>query len=291
MKTNAIIRIVLFSISILILSAILFGMISFDFFSFNHRTSVSEDNSVSTGNGTSVQVNPNEISDIAIEWAAGSITIVPREGNSITVAESEVSNSKYAMNVKQSGSKLTIEYCQEIISFIGIHNNDFDAKDLVIYVPIGWSWDSLEIDAAAATVEITDLAIREIEFDGASALCTITGCQVEKLDVDTASGDVNFSGTLDELDFDAMSACFTAVLDNTPSRMDIDSMSGDLDITLPEDCGFTLNLDAMSSDFSSDFATTMQNGSHICGNGSCRINVSAMSGDVNIRKHTRNSHH
>lgn len=285
MKTNAIVRIVLFSIAILILSAILLGMISYDFFSFNHHVSVSE------GIGESVQLDPDKISDIAIEWAAGSITIIPTEGRLITVSESKVSDSKYKMNVRQSGGKLTIEYSQESVSFIGINNNDFDAKDLVICVPIGWACDTLEIDAAAAKVEISDLSIREVEFDGASAICNFHDCQIEKLDVDTASGDVIFSGTLEELDFDAMSACFTAVFENSPNRMDIDTMSGDLDITLPENCGFALNLDTMSSDFSSDFATAMQNGSHIYGNGSCRINVSAMSGDVCIRKHTHNNHH
>lgn len=288
MKTNAVVRIVLFSIAILILSGILLGIVSYDFLSFNRRFSVTENNSVSTG--STVHADPEEITDIEIEWAAGSITIVPGEGSSITVAESEVSDSKYAMKVKQSGSKLSIEYCEDSVSFIGFRNNEFEAKDLVIYVPLGWSCDTLEIDAAAASVEITDLTIREVELDGASAICTFENCQIEKLDVDTASGDVEFTGTLEELDFDGMSACFNAIFDNVPSRMDMDSMSGDLDITLHEDCGFSLKLDSMSGDFSSDYATTMQNGHHIYGDGRCRINVSAMSGDVVIRKHASDHH-
>ena len=40
----------------------------------------------------------------------------------------------------------------------------------------------------------------------------------------------------------------------------------------------------MSSDFSSDFATTIQNGRHVCGDGSCQIQMDAMSGNVIIRK-------
>ena len=61
-------------------------------------------------------------------------------------------------------------------------------------------------------------------------------------------------------------------------------MSGDLELTLPEYCGFTVSMDAMSSDFTSDFPTTMQNGNHIYGDGSCSISIDAMSGDVAIRK-------
>ena len=63
-------------------------------------------------------------------------------------------------------------------------------------------------------------------------------------------------------------------------------MSGDLDLTLPGDAGFALSMNAMSSDFTTDFDTVMKNGNYVCGNGHCRINVDAMSGDVIIRRDT-----
>ena len=64
----------------------------------------------------------------------------------------------------------------------------------------------------------------------------------------------------------------------------MDSMSGGLTLTLPEDAGFTVGLDAMSSDFSSDFPTVKKNKSYVCGDGHCKIDMSAMSGDVSILK-------
>lgn len=64
----------------------------------------------------------------------------------------------------------------------------------------------------------------------------------------------------------------------------MDTASGSLTLVLPEDCGFTVSLDSLSGRFSSDFATTTQNGRHIYGDGSCKINVSSMSGGVTIRK-------
>lgn len=45
------------------------------------------------------------------------------------------------------------------------------------------------------------------------------------------------------------------MLENVPNLIKMDSMSGDLTLTLPEGAGFTVSLDAMSSDFSSDFPT------------------------------------
>ena len=55
-------------------------------------------------------------------------------------------------------------------------------------------------------------------------------------------------------------------------------------MVLPEDAGFTVKLDTMSGDFESDFDTTLRNDSYVAGNGRCRIDVDAMSGDVTIRK-------
>jgi len=293
MKTNAIIRIVLFSLAILILGSILLGFVSYDILSFNrHTVQTSSENTFDGATQASFAGKASDIKHLEIEWAAGSITILPDSGSDqILVRESEVSEEKYAMHITQSGNKLKIEFNNEDRYYIGFGSNEFDSKDLEISVPADWICSSLEIDAAAADVKITGITIRDVEFDGASGICTFENCQIEKLDMDTASGDVEFTGTLESLDFDAMSARFTGILGNVPNRLDMDTMSGDLELTLPEDCGFTLNLDAMSGDFTSDFACTMQGDSHYYGDGRCRINVSAMSGDVCIRKHNHSNHH
>ena len=107
---------------------------------------------------------------------------------------------------------------------------------------------------------------------------------IDKLDLDTASGNVRFTGGLQQLDCDAVSADIILKLTNVPGRLDMDTVSGDLDVTLPADAGFTVSMDTLSSDFESDFETTTRNGSYIAGNGRCRIDVDAMSGDVIIRK-------
>lgn len=296
MKRNAIVRIVLFSITILILLAILVaglfygGRLSRLF----HRSESTVETLIpepitaagETGAPTSADTNTAvaaQIRDIEIEWVSGTITIQPGDVDAVTFSESGVTDEKYAMVWKQSESKLSIDFCQDDFNF-GITINSALQKDLFITVPQDWQGGSLEIDAADATLEVRDLTIREVEIDSASGTCYFDNCTVDTLDLDTASGDVEFNGSLNILECDAASANFTAVLTNVPSRMDMDLMSGDLDVTLPENCGFTAAIDGMSSDFQSDFETINQNGRHVHGDGSCRINVSAMSGSVCIRK-------
>ena len=202
----------------------------------------------------------------------------------ITFLESGNGTDKYEMVWKQSGDELVIQYSKDSsIAGFGLHFGD-GSKDLTVTVPRGWVCDSLELDTASTDLTVRDMIIREMEIDSASGTAKFENCTVSSLDVDTASGDVTFSGSLNELDFEAASASFTGVLENVPDQVNMDSMSGDLTLTLPEDAGFTVSLDAMSSDFSSDFPTVKKNKSYVCGDGHCKIDVDAMSGDVSILK-------
>lgn len=235
-----------------------------------------------------LSLDPRQIREIDIEWAAGEITIEPADVDGIQISESEPSNPKYAMVWKQNNDKLTIRFCENTkIEFgFGITLNDVISKDLTILVPMGWECESLEVDAASATLEVKNLVIDEVDFDGASGICKFENCTIKELDLDTASGDIFFTGSLDVLDCDAASASVIAVFDNAPSRISMDSMSGDLDITLHQGVGFTVSMDALSSDFHCAFGYSQkQDGTYYRGDGKCRITLDALSGDLYIREY------
>jgi len=235
-----------------------------------------------------LSLDPRQIREIDIEWAAGDITIEPADVDGIQISESDPSEPKYAMVWKQSNDKLTIRFCENTkLDFgFGITLNNVVSKDLTILVPMGWECESLEVDAASATLEVKNLVIDEVDFDGASGICKFENCTIKELDLDTASGDVYFTGSLDVLDCDAASASVIAVFDNAPSRISMDSMSGDLDITLHQGVGFTVSMDALSSDFISEFGYAQnRDGTYSRGDGKCRITLDALSGDLYIREY------
>ncbi len=194
-------------------------------------------------------------------------------------------DEKYTMVVTQRSAELNIQFSEEgVRSYFGIDTRDDVEKDLIISVPREWICSQLEIDCASANLEVNDLTIQEVEFDGASGICEFENCDIRELDIDTASGDVRVVGNLQSLDCDAVSANVYAVLTNVPNRLDMDTASGDLDITLPANAGFTLDMDTPSGSFHSAFETTMKNGNYVAGDGACRINISALSGDVTIQE-------
>lgn len=290
MKTNAIIRIVLLSLAIIVLGGILLAgiglkMYSFDF-SFGKGNTGITDGTV----GNQGSVPADNIRNIEIDWVAGTITLVP-DANATDIIFHEEGNvdPDHQMVWKQSGDTLSIQYEKSKV-YVGIQVTEED-KDLTITVPADWVCRSLEIDAASAEVDVSNLTIHEVDFDGASGICTFENCIVDELEVDTASGDLFYNGQLETLKVSSMSANCEVVLTNAPKEIDLSSMSGDLDLTLPEGCGFSLAMDAMSSDFSTDFETVTKNGRHVHGDGSCRIDIECMSGDVAVHKGNSGFHH
>ncbi len=302
MKRNAILRIIIWSLVLVLLVGILAAGLTFGSYQNLRRSSKPAETMIpmpitesietpapteadSSSGGNKDYFSPQEITEIEIEWVAGDILIQAADTDRITVKEDHSGDPKYNMVLKKKGSELDIQFCEEgVASYFGINTRSDVEKDLTITVPKDWICESLDIECALAKVEVNDLTIREVDFDGASGSCEFENCTVEEIDIDTASGDVRFIGSLNMLDCDAASASVYAVLSNTPSRLDMDTMSGNLDITLPEGAGFALTMDSAARNFESDFETVLKNGSYVSGDGSCRINVDALSGNVAIRK-------
>ena len=236
-------------------------------------------------NQTGYSIKADSVRNLKVDWVSGTIRVEPADVKTITFSESEPQDRRYQLRWELKEHTLKISFCDDSLTdWPRFSINANLEKNLTVLVPRDFALDSLEVDSASATLEVKDLTIRDVEVDSASGECHFDDCTVEQLDVDTASGDIRFQGSLDVLDCEGASASIYAVLDNVPSRISVDTMSGDLDLTLPENAGYTFKLDAMSSEFRSDFETTLKNGQHISGDGRCSIDVNAMSGDVTIRK-------
>lgn len=291
MRSNAILRIVLYFIAIIALLGILIGGIAVGLFIIDvdgHHSEVYRTPIATDRNEAWTALDAKEIQNIGIDWISGSITIKPdSNSNQIVVKEIGLTGEDTAMVCKRNGDTLEIEYQKDTDFVFGV--TESFTKDLIITVPMDWVCDTLVIDTASAEVTVSDLVIEKFDFDGASGVCRLQNCYVDKIDMDTASGNIYFEGTLNSLDCDAASANCNLVVYNVPEYIEMDMASGDLNLTLPENCGFTVDLTAVSGEFTSDFETTCKDDSHTHsvhthGDGSCRIEVNAMSGDVTIHK-------
>lgn len=279
MKRNAVFRIILFSFLAVVLVGVLISGIALKKY---QMPGIVVRKSFDAPVVTEYQFNTTEIDRLKIQWAAGNIVIVPVEGDEISVTEELLGGDK-TMVLKKDGSTLYVQYCEGAVG-ISFGSNSGLKKNLHISVPQDWVCKELEIDAASATVQAELLTIEELTSSTASGSHTFRDCTVEKLKMETVSGNLDFSGSLEKLDFNGVSAQANLVLTNHPKSIKLESVSGDLNLTLPEGCGFTLDKDTVSGRFTSEFDTTEKNGKIVHGDGSCEIDVEGVSASVHIQK-------
>lgn len=277
---SAIIRMILFSLLIVILA----GSVLAFYLGFNYLSHV--DVGSTDGNVESVgSVNAESIRDIQIEWVSGSITIEPSDVDVITFSETPGLDEDNKMVWKQSGDKLIIQFSKPNVFLSFSFGSDIGvSKDLVIHVPQTWICDELDIESVSAEVDVSNIQATSISLENVSGKCGFTNCVADSLSSETVSGTVEFSGQLNELDLNSVSANCTASLTNCPKEVKLECVSGDLTLYLPENCGFTVYHDAVSGDFNSEYSTTTSGNNYIYGDGSCRISADGISGDINIRK-------
>ena len=272
MKGKAIARIVLFSMIALVLLCVLLAGLGLS--SFAKPVSLQVVSVQSTG--SEHEFAPGEVSSIFISWAAGDIDIQPADQDTVTVSEERSGSS---MVVRHRGSTLEIEAGENKWSLGGGKSTQ---KDLSVRVPRDWLCQSLEIKAASADIRVDGLTITSVALNTASGDCAFTDCAVEKMQVNTASGDLDYSGVLKRLELKGASADCNLRLSDAPAAIGMNTASGDLNLTLPDNCGFTLDRSSLSGAFQSDFAITTENDKIVCGDGACQITFSSLSGNINI---------
>ncbi len=256
MKSNAIIRIVLYSLVIVLLLGLLLTGIGIGEYIFH----------IGTGGGVSVHgrtsIDAADIDGLQIDWVSGNVTIQAGDTDAITFEESGDFEDDEAMTytVKNGILKLSAYQSRIQIGFVSM-----PSKDLVITVP--WDW-----------------VCRDLELDGASITLDIMGLTLENLDIDGASCEISFTGALDTLECDGASCDITLVCINRPEEMDLDGASCTLDLTLPKGCGFEVEMDGLDCKFHSPLDYTSRDEEYHYGDGHCEISADGISCEITIRE-------
>ena len=284
MKTNAIVRIVIFSILILVILGILIAGIvvgkSLQMIEWNWNSSMADGNVGSKG-----FVDASEISELDIEWVSGSITIQAVETDTISFSENSGLDSDNQMVWKQSGDKLILQFQKPRVFFgfsFGL-NAEF-SKDLVIYVPANWNARQVNIESVSADMEITGLTADNLELNNVSGNCELNRCSILDVEIETVSGEVDYSGSLSTIDLNSVSADCSLNLTAGTNSITMECVSGDLSLTIPQEQGFTVELDGLNGRIHSEFLTTSVNGKYRYGDESCRIEGECVSGSIHIYK-------
>lgn len=245
------------------------------------RIGFGNSNFTETGNA---QIEASGIKDINLDWAAGSVDFTINEGNDIILTESSSGSFSRAqeMRWKVSGSTLSIDYGN------GFSCMNFAQKHLEISIPksLADNLGKIKIEGASGEYFLQGLACEELRLGLASGRINAYDMEVGDLNIDNASGEIIVTGNVSgEIKTDTASGSINIESEKEmPESINSSLASGNISISIPENDGFTVDLDKLSGNFHSDFSTQQNGSRHVYKDGSTDIRIDIVSGNFTLQK-------
>lgn len=287
MKRNAIARIVIWSLVAVLLTSLLVVGISSSpssFFSGDWSLGgigVTYKNSAlyNVGGGTVT----DEFQSIKVNWTNGKINIEAYDGEDTVISETEVAEKENKLRWRVEDGVLKIQQMAAGMRF-GLKKTP--KKTLTVKIPsnVAEGLKAVTSDSVSAEVTITGISASDkIEIDTVSGGADLKNIKTEKLDIDTVSGSIKAAGEFTELESDSVSGDVTVSSATPLKKLDCDSTSGNIRLTIPKNSGFTLKADTVSGDISCGLPTVSESKNRrVCGDGSADFETDTVSGDLII---------
>jgi hypothetical protein len=229
------------------------------------------------------------ISELSIDWVDGSVTVAATDGDEILITENyEGGETAYRLRWKIEDGELDIKYCKPKIH-LPLFGDESVPKDLHVLIPRSMLDGLEEIHVSTVSaVQNINVSARELDSSTVSGAVYATGTYRD-VEIETVSGDVSVDGVVERGSFDGVSGEVNLCLREQAEQLDMDTVSGDLRLTLPDStAGFRVNVDSLSGDADIRGFALERRQDDTWGDGSMEINVDSISGKLIIEKETRN---
>ena len=287
MKRNAIARIIIWSLVAVLLTSLLVVGISSSPSSFFTGDWSSGIIGVTYKNSARYNVGGGPVTDefhsIKVNWTNGKINIEAYDGEDTVISETEVAEKENKLRWRVEDGVLKIQQMAAGMRF-GLKKTP--KKTLTVKIPsnVAEGLKAVTSDSVSAEVTITGISASDkIEIDTVSGGADLKNIKTEKLDIDTVSGSIKAAGEFTELESDSVSGDVTVSSATLLKKLDCDSTSGNIRLTIPKNSGFTLKADTVSGDISCGLPTVSESKNRrVCGDGSADFETDTVSGDLII---------
>lgn len=226
------------------------------------------------------------ITALDIDWISGEAEILVTNDTDILVREQSERgiSASYAMVESERDGVLKVRYAAD--EFLSLPN--LPHKNLTVYLPraVAEKLTEVRLNSVSADFDVAALTVKNtLTFDSVSGDLETDFITADSAEVNTVSGKIDLDGSFRQVTGGSTSGEVDLALRKCPEKLDLVTVSGDVELKLPQNAGFTLDYSTVSGDLDSDFPLTAErNGGHIYGDGSGRITIDTTSGDLTIEK-------
>ncbi|MBQ9779924.1 MAG: DUF4097 family beta strand repeat protein [Clostridia bacterium] len=233
------------------------------------------------GNGATRET----VKSLSVDWPAGEVIIMPSDTDEVVITEEFDGDDALRLRWCVEDGELKIKYR----SPVGFGNISAPSKKLTVAIPASMlaSMEKVELELVSSNLTIIGMSADDADIVVVSGTVDMNCGFIDSLDVETVSGNVKFTGTFKEADFDGVSAKIELFLGDGVSRVNVDTVSGDVSVILPETVpGFEATMDGVSGSVGVHGFDDLTKTRDYCryGDGSIKISVEAVSGSLKIGK-------
>lgn len=238
------------------------------------------------------EFDPSQVRSVDLAWAAGSVTMRVADDQEtqgkVLVVERGSGSAKATKpaNVSCDDGVLSIDYGQNRWSgFAACSFHGSKSIEVTFPASVARGLEHIEVNGASGSYDLEGLGCEHLEVELASGSLSATGMSAEEVELDVASGQVQLEGAFPDVigaDVSSGEVRVTSTAERFPERIDIDVLSGNLVLVMPEAGGFTASVGRLSGNFSCGFETSLVDGAYVHGDGASSVNVSMTSGNVTL---------
>ena len=243
-----------------------------------------DDRGYEVGNGSSAQ----KITDLSVEWGAGSVTIIPAEGDEVVITEDySGEDEKLRLRWKIEEGELSVKFSAP--RFRRSARMDELTKDLTIAIPTAMleAMDEVDIDGVDCNVSYAGNA-DELSLEIVNGDLTVNG-DIGELEVEAVNGSVVFRGGVRRADVTCVNATVKMYPDMA-AELSFELLNGDVWVYLSEEItGFSATRDALGGRIETVGFENVQRGENTAhwGDKSLRVTLDSLNAQLHIEKVTK----
>ncbi|NMS89196.1 DUF4097 domain-containing protein [Clostridioides difficile] len=183
-----------------------------------------------------------------------------------------------------------------------IKGNIMEASTVSGVIELSGNINKLNLDTTSGDIDVTKLDSKDATFTSTSGGIQLSG-KIDSLNLDTTSGDINLkdinnkslicstvsgrmdvSGTLSDVKTESTSGDAKIISNKMLSSLNCETTSANIDLSIPDNPGFSLSFDKISGSLNSDFELNRHDDLYTYKNGATNFYISATSGNLTILK-------
>ena len=229
-----------------------------------------------------------DITILDIDWITGDVKVRLTNNDTITVEEMVSDNGydAHPMVVTDDSGILKIRYADKA----WMNAIDPPQKALTVYLPreVAENLTEVSFSSVSADFDVDPLTVREkFAFSSVSGDLKTDAITAENVnaEVSTVSGKIELDGSFLRVTGESTSGKIDVKLRNCPEKLNIVTVSGDVELELPDSTNFWLGYDTVSGEIDCE-VPVQRDGEHYYRGLSmgCDISISTTSGDLKIER-------